>query len=110
MKRPERMLRQAPSAPIWPGTGAKVHTRNIVRDPASEMPTNLKLRSTDLRGGLNGFSDMAQRIHRFGCQRQALGAFRTSLWWRRGGMHLPPWSFKWESPRLAVLLRLPPEE
>src|SRR6266849_6835308 len=68
------MLRHAPSAPIWPGIGAKVQTRDMVSDPATEMPTNLKLRSTDFRRGPYGSSDMAGRIHQFADQRQALDA------------------------------------
>jgi hypothetical protein len=50
-KSPDRMLNDAPKAPICAGTGAKVHTRDIASEPTAEMPINLKLRRTGLRDG-----------------------------------------------------------
>jgi hypothetical protein len=57
-KSPDRMLNDAPRAPIWAGTGAKVHTRDIAREPTAEMPINLKLRRTGLRDGPDNTSDI----------------------------------------------------
>ena len=51
-----------------------MQTRDIVSDPATEMPTNLKLKSTDLREALKVSSDIARRVHRFAYQRQAPGS------------------------------------
>src|SRR5262249_40938945 len=68
------MLKDAPSAPIWAGMGAKAHTSDIASDPTTEMPTNLKLRRTDFRDGPNGTSNITRRLHRFAYQNKRHGS------------------------------------
>jgi hypothetical protein len=63
-KSPDRMLNDAPKAPIWAGTGAKAHTRAIAREPTAEMPINLKLRRTELRDGPDNTSDIPREYTR----------------------------------------------
>ena len=41
------MLTQAPNTATWAGSGAKVETSAIVREPTRAVPRNLKLKRTE---------------------------------------------------------------